>query len=244
MLQEIETKRVTERRALDLERSLMFQEIHAEKEVALLQIRNEQMQFEKDLLNRSSIISASLPLCPLWQSSTVPRTLSNMEGRMQPGFTRRTSKVPSVAYIGDIDGICTVLLAKVTSYLAMEDHCFVLNGLSQQPSTGYFLPSLLYSQYPCWSIITTIMEVVDVHGGLVLISPSMDDLFTMPVLTLPNFIDSPLSKAYVGGIEYVYPPISKSTYHDIWYGGDTILKSACMLWSFVMNKKSFGKVHI
>ena len=57
------------------------------------------MQFEKDLLNCSSTLSASLPSCPLPQSSTVPRTLSNMEGRMQPGITRKTSKIPSVAYI-------------------------------------------------------------------------------------------------------------------------------------------------
>ena len=112
-----------------------------------------------------------------------------------------------------------VFLAQVTSYPAVEDHCFVLNGLSQQPSIGYFLSSLLYSQHLCWSIITTIMEVVDVHGGLFLISPSMDDPFTMPVPTPRNFIDSSLSKGYVGNIKDVYLPISKGTCHDIWYGG-------------------------
>ena len=170
------------------------------------------------------MLLASLPSCPLPQSSTVPRTLSNIEGRMQPGFTRKTSKVPSVAYIEDTDGICTVHLAQMTSYPAVEDHCFVLNGLFQQPSIGYLLPSLLYSQHPCWSIIMTIMEVVDVHGGLVLISHSMDDLFTMPVPTPPNFIDSLLSKRYIGGIEDVYPPISKGTYYDIWYGGQRYFK--------------------
>jgi hypothetical protein len=65
MLQEMETKRLIQRRALDLERSLMFQEIHDEKGAALLQIRNERMQFEKDLLHRSSMLSASLQSCPL-----------------------------------------------------------------------------------------------------------------------------------------------------------------------------------
>jgi hypothetical protein len=142
-----------------------------------------------------------------------------MEGGMQPGFTRRASEVPTVAYIEETDGIRTVLLAQVTSYPVMKDHCFVLNGLSQQPSTGYFLPFLLYSQHPCWSIIMTIMEVANVHGGLDLISSLMDDLFTMPVPIPPNFIDSPLSKGYVGRIEDMYPPISKGTNHDIWYGG-------------------------
>jgi hypothetical protein len=63
------------------------------------------------------------------------------------------------------------------------------------------------------------MVVADVHGGLVLISPSMDDLFTMPGPTPPNFIDSPLSKGYVGGNEDVYPSISKGFGHDVWYGG-------------------------
>jgi hypothetical protein len=218
MLQEIETKKLTQRRALDLERSLMFQEIHAKKEAALLQIRNERMQFEKDHLHRFSTLSASLPSCPL-PKSTIPRTLSNMEGGLQPGFPRRASKVPTVAYIEETDGIRTDLLAQVTSYPAVDDHCFVLNGLSQQPSTGYFLSSLLYSQHPCWSIITTSMEVANVHGGLVLISPSMDDLFTILVPTPPKCIDSPLSKGYVGGNEDVYPPISKGTGHDVWYGG-------------------------
>jgi hypothetical protein len=146
-----------------------------------------------------------------------------MEGGMQPGF-RSASEVPTVAYIEETDGIRTVLLAQVTSYPVVDDHCFVLNGLSQQPSTGYFLPSLLYSQHPCWSIIMTIMEVADVHGGLVLISPSMDDLFTMLVPTPPNFINSPLSKRYVGGNEDVYPSISKGTGHDVWYGGQCYFK--------------------
>jgi hypothetical protein len=146
-----------------------------------------------------------------------------MEGGMQPGF-RSASEVPTVAYIEETYGIRAVLLAQVTSYPVVDDHCFVLNGLSQQPSTGYFLPSLLYSQHPCWSIITTIMEVADGHGGLVLISLSMADLFTMPVPTPPNFMDSPLSKGYVGGNKDVYPPISKGSGHDVWYGGQRYFK--------------------
>jgi hypothetical protein len=124
MLQEIETERLTQRRVLGLERSLMFQEIHAEKEAALLQIRNERMQFEKDHLHRSSTLLASLPSCPLPQSFIIPRTLSNMEGGMQPGF-RKALEVPTVAYIEETYGICMVLLAQVTSYPAVDDHCFV-----------------------------------------------------------------------------------------------------------------------
>jgi hypothetical protein len=63
------------------------------------------------------------------------------------------------------------------------------------------------------------MEVTNVHGGLVFISPLIDDLFTMPIPTPPKSIESPLSKGYDGKNKDVYPPNNKGTCHDIWYGG-------------------------
>jgi hypothetical protein len=131
ILQEIEIKRVIKKMAFDLEKSLILQEFHAKNEVTMLQIRNEWMQFKKHLLNCSSILSSSLPSCPLLYFPTIPRTLSNIERKTQPNFIKKASKVSTVAYIEENDGICMVLLAQVTSCPAMEDQCFVLNGLSQ-----------------------------------------------------------------------------------------------------------------
>jgi hypothetical protein len=53
------------------------------------------------------------------------------------------------------------------------------------------------------------MEVTNVHGGLVFISPLIDDLFTMPIPTPPKSIESPLSKGYDGKNKDVYPPNNK-----------------------------------
>jgi hypothetical protein len=56
------------------------------------------------------------------------------------------------------------------------------------------------------------MEVVDVHGGVLLVSSSMDDLFTLPIPTSSSSMQSHFSKAYVGKIEDVYV----SFYYKTW----------------------------
>jgi hypothetical protein len=54
-------KRLAKKQASSLERSLMLQEIYKERDATLFEVCIERMQFEKDLLNWSSIV-ASIPL--------------------------------------------------------------------------------------------------------------------------------------------------------------------------------------
>lgn len=88
----------------------------------------------------------------------------------------------------------------------------------------FFLPTLLYSQHPHWLVIIIIREVINVHGGMLLGSLSIDDLFTMSIPTSPRSIQSHSSKAYVGRIEDIYPFITKYGSFKIWYGGQCYFK--------------------
>jgi hypothetical protein len=53
-------KRLAKKQASSLERSLMLQEIYKERDATLFEVCIERMQFEKDLLNWSSIVASIL----------------------------------------------------------------------------------------------------------------------------------------------------------------------------------------
>lgn len=74
--------------------------------------------------------------------------------------------------------------------------------MTLDPSSGLYFPSLTYAHHPIWSMVFRAMEITNNVGGISLKSPSLDDLFFMPLSSLnfdPATNSTGPSRGYVGG---------------------------------------------
>jgi hypothetical protein len=113
-------------------------------------------------------------------------------------------------------------LAKLTPWLATEEGYVVLHQFDD--IMGIYYESLPYYNFPCTQIIFTRMKfVIGSYGGMILLSPSLQELQTIDLSNDSNTNIKELSahnlKNYIGGDNDIYPPIARSITHAIWYMG-------------------------